>query len=163
MFLYDGTYKKGMMEWDLDNSTWRFSQIHCKGTELFGLSLPEFCQTFRKYIDDGTIVCGWYGGMNFHLAGSTRHVSAVPWRVFLLLGLFQLLSITVILIIMFGLTPTKKNMMAYLKMTHLTSLAKTNIVVCLRNVTRRLSHRCVHLLLRKLTIFPLMLRVGLWF
>lgn len=78
MFLYDGTYKKGMMEWDLDNSTWRFSQIHCKGTELFGLSLPEFCQTFQKYIDDGTIVCGWYGGMNFHLAGSTRHVSAVP-------------------------------------------------------------------------------------
>jgi hypothetical protein len=42
------------------------------GTELFGILLPNFCNEFQKYIDDGTIL----SGKNFTNAGSTRHVSA---------------------------------------------------------------------------------------
>jgi hypothetical protein len=50
------------MEWDINNSTWRFSQRRRNGTEWFGISLPDFCQTFQQHIDDGTIVPGWHGG-----------------------------------------------------------------------------------------------------
>lgn len=76
MYLHKGVYKKGIMEWDLDNSTWRFSQRRRNGTELFGVSLPNFCQSFQKYIDDGTLIPGWHGGNNFTPAGIFQHVSA---------------------------------------------------------------------------------------
>ncbi len=76
MFLHDGIYKKGFMEWDLDNSTWRFSQRRRNGTEIFGTTLSNFCQTFQQYIDDGSLIPGWHGGQNFHLAGVSRHISA---------------------------------------------------------------------------------------
>jgi hypothetical protein len=55
------------MEWDLDNSIWR---------QFFGATLPNFCQTFQRYIDDGTLIPGWHGGENFHTAGLSQHVSA---------------------------------------------------------------------------------------
>jgi hypothetical protein len=48
MYLHEGTYKKGFMEWDLDKSIWRFSQRRRNGTELFGTTLPNFCQDFQK-------------------------------------------------------------------------------------------------------------------
>jgi hypothetical protein len=76
MYLHNGTYVKGNMEWDLDNSTWHFSQCWRYGLEIFGINLPDFCQTFQKYIDDGTIAPGWHGGSNFTLAGSASHVLA---------------------------------------------------------------------------------------
>jgi hypothetical protein len=66
---------KSIMEWDLDNCTWRFSQRHHNGTELFGTTLPNFCQDFQKYIDDGTLVPGWQGIKNFQIIGPTHHVS----------------------------------------------------------------------------------------
>jgi len=76
MYLHNGTYVKGNMEWDLDNSTWHFSLCWCNGVEIFGINLPDFCQNFQKYIDDGSIIPGWHGGSNFTLAGSASHVSA---------------------------------------------------------------------------------------
>jgi len=48
MYLHNGTYIKGHMEWDLNHSTWRFSQCHRNGVEIFGITLPDFCQTFQK-------------------------------------------------------------------------------------------------------------------
>jgi hypothetical protein len=75
MFLKDGLYVKGVMEWSLDENNWRFSQCHKNGVELFGVTLPNFCQDFQKYIDDdGSIIPGWQSGHTFTIAGSTRHV-----------------------------------------------------------------------------------------
>ncbi len=74
MYLHNGTYLKGVMEWDLDNSTWHFSQCHRNGVEIFGITLPDFCQNFQKFIDDGTLIAGWHGGTNFHLVGVAQHV-----------------------------------------------------------------------------------------
>lgn len=62
MYLHNGTYIKGVMEWDLDTSTWRFSQCRHNGVEIFGIMLPDFCQNFQKFIDDGTLIPGWHGG-----------------------------------------------------------------------------------------------------
>jgi hypothetical protein len=76
MYLHEGLYKKGIMEWDLDHSLWRFSQKRHNGIEIFGIDLPDFCQRFQQYIDDGTLVPGWHGGQNFRLAGISRHISA---------------------------------------------------------------------------------------
>jgi hypothetical protein len=76
MFLHNGTYLKGHMEWDLDNSTWRFSQCCHNGVEIFGATLPDFFQSFQRYIDDGTLVPVWHGGINFQIAGRASHVSA---------------------------------------------------------------------------------------
>jgi hypothetical protein len=75
MYLHDGIYKKSFMEWDLDKSTWIFSQQRHNGVELLGIDLPDFCQTFQEYIDDGTLVPGWHGGQNFHLTRQARHIS----------------------------------------------------------------------------------------
>ncbi len=70
MYLHEGIYKKRITEWDLDTLTWRFSQHHRNETELIGVSLPNFCQLFQQYIDDGTLMPGWQGGgANFTLAG----------------------------------------------------------------------------------------------
>jgi hypothetical protein len=44
--------------------------------ELSGTVLPNFCQEFQQYIDDGSIIPGWPSGKNFTLAGSARHVLA---------------------------------------------------------------------------------------
>jgi len=76
MHLHNGTSLKGVMEWDLDYSTWRFSQCCRNGVEIFGITLPDFCQNFQKFIDNGTLIPGWHGGTNFHLVGVARHVSA---------------------------------------------------------------------------------------
>lgn len=62
IFLYDGTYVKDVMEWDLDNFTWHFSQCCGNGTEIFGITLLIFFQSFQTYIDDGTLIPGWNGG-----------------------------------------------------------------------------------------------------
>jgi hypothetical protein len=75
-YSHDGNYIKGYMERDLDNNTWTFSQRRKNGTELFGVTLPDFYKSFQKYIDDGTILPGWHGGKNFRIAGISRHVSA---------------------------------------------------------------------------------------
>jgi len=76
MYLKDGIYVKRLMEWSLDETSWRFSHRQKNGTELFGILLPNFCHEFQKYIDDGTILPGWHSGKKFTNAGSTRHVSA---------------------------------------------------------------------------------------
>jgi hypothetical protein len=62
MYLKDGIYFKGAMEWSLDETSWRFSHRQKNGTELFGILLPNFCNEFQKYIDDGTILPGWHSG-----------------------------------------------------------------------------------------------------
>jgi hypothetical protein len=56
MYLHKGIYKKGYMEWDLDRTIWRFSQHHKNGIEIFGINLPNFCQHFQQFIDDGTLI-----------------------------------------------------------------------------------------------------------
>jgi hypothetical protein len=76
MYLHEGTYKKVIMEWDTNALTSHFSQHRRNGTELFGISLPNFIQMFQQYIDDGTLIPVWHKGANFTLAGSTQHVSA---------------------------------------------------------------------------------------
>jgi len=76
MYLHEGLYVKGVIEWCLNNHSWRFSQRRKNGSEIFGVTLPQFCQDFQKYIDDGTIIPGWHSGKTFTVAGSTRHVSA---------------------------------------------------------------------------------------
>jgi hypothetical protein len=55
MYLHNGEYLKGVMEWDLDNITWHFSQRRCNGTEVFGVSLPNFSSSYQQYIDNGTL------------------------------------------------------------------------------------------------------------
>jgi hypothetical protein len=76
MYLSQGTYLKGTMEWNLDSRMWRFSQRRKNGTELFGVDLPNFCQDFQHYIDDGSLVPGWHTGKSFSIAGASSHVSA---------------------------------------------------------------------------------------
>jgi hypothetical protein len=76
MYLHEGIYVKGVMEWCLDNNTWRFRHRQKNGSEILGITLPNFCQDFQKYINDGTIIPGWHTGKMFTLAGSTCHVSA---------------------------------------------------------------------------------------
>jgi hypothetical protein len=76
MYLKDGVYVKRIMEWSLDDNNWHFSQRSQNGVELFDTVLPNFCQEFQQYIDDGSIISGWYSGKNFTLAGSACHVSA---------------------------------------------------------------------------------------
>jgi hypothetical protein len=76
MYLHEGTYIKGVMEWNLDDHVWRFSQHRKNGSELFGVVLPNFAQDFQRYIVDGSLIPGWHTGKNFHHAGSNRHVSA---------------------------------------------------------------------------------------
>jgi hypothetical protein len=76
MYLKDGLYIKGFMEWCLDTHSWHFSQRHKNGMELFGLVLPNFCEDFQRYIDDGSIIPGWHSSKTFTIAGSSRHVSA---------------------------------------------------------------------------------------
>jgi hypothetical protein len=76
MYLDEGIYKKGIMEWDTNTLSWRFSQHRHNGIDIFGVSLPNFSQSFQQYIDDGTLVPGWHKGANFSLAGSAQHVSA---------------------------------------------------------------------------------------
>jgi len=89
MYLHNGTYLKGHMEWDLDNSTWRFSQCRHNGIEIFGVTLPDFCQSFQRYINDGTLVPGWHGGTNFQIAGRASHVSATTLSCHIPLGLLS--------------------------------------------------------------------------
>jgi hypothetical protein len=48
MFLKDGVYIKGIMEYDLDKTTWRFSQQRRNGVELWGVSLPNLHKIFRN-------------------------------------------------------------------------------------------------------------------
>jgi len=68
MYLKDGLYVKGVMEWNLDEHNWRFSQCHQNGVEIFGIILPNFSQEFQKYIDDGSIIPGWHSGKNFRVS-----------------------------------------------------------------------------------------------
>lgn len=77
MYLSQGVYLKGTMDWNLDTNMWHFSQCHKNGTELFGVDLPNFCNDFQKYIDDGMLIPGWHSGKSFSVAGSTRHVSTI--------------------------------------------------------------------------------------
>jgi hypothetical protein len=86
MYLHNGTYLKGHMAWDLDNLVWRFSQRRRNGVEIFGADLPNFCQDFQKYLDDGILIPGWHGGSNFTPIGITRHLSADTLSCFLAPG-----------------------------------------------------------------------------
>jgi hypothetical protein len=80
MYLSQGTYVKGIMEWNLDKHLWRFSQWRKNGVKFFGVDLLNFCQDFQKYIDDGSLVPGWHSGKSFLLAGSTCHISATDLK-----------------------------------------------------------------------------------
>jgi hypothetical protein len=77
LYLHNGTYTKGVMEWCLDNNTWRFSHQRKNGSEIFGVTLPNFCLDFQKYIDDGSIIPGWHSGKTFTITSSSHHVSAM--------------------------------------------------------------------------------------
>ncbi len=70
MFLKDGLYVKGVMEWSLDENTWHFSHCHKNGVEIFGVALPIFFHNFQNYIDYGTIIPGWQSGKTFSIAGT---------------------------------------------------------------------------------------------
>jgi hypothetical protein len=76
MYLHQGTYLKSTMEWNLDSNMSQFSQHRKNGLELFGANLPNYCQDFKKYINDGTLVPGWHSSKSFLIAGSSSHVSA---------------------------------------------------------------------------------------
>ena len=81
MYLRDGTYIKGIMEFDLDNSSWRFSQRKRNGDEIWGTTIPHLARDFQLYIDDGTLVPGWHTQTHFLQSTHTpiacaNHVSA---------------------------------------------------------------------------------------
>jgi len=75
MFLRDGEYIKGCMEYDLDSKLWQFAQRRRNGDELWSIALPNFLQTFQKYIDEGLLIPGHHNNAGF-LRGSANHVSA---------------------------------------------------------------------------------------
>jgi hypothetical protein len=80
MYLSQGTYVKGIMEWNLDKLLRHFSQRWKNGVEIFGVDLPNFCQDFQKYIEDGSLVPGWHSGKSFLVAGSSCHISATDLK-----------------------------------------------------------------------------------
>jgi hypothetical protein len=86
MYLHNGRYIKGVMEWCLDDSNWHFSHRCKNGSEIFGVTLPNFCLDFQKYIDDGSIIPGWHSGKTFTIAGSSQHVSATNLQSLMLPG-----------------------------------------------------------------------------
>jgi hypothetical protein len=136
MFLHNGSYVKGFMEWDLDNSSWRFSQRRHNGTELLGIDLPDFCQNFQKYIialsQDGTVV------RTSALQVKLDTSQLLPYNILTLQGQSPKLSITVTQTVTFGWTLTRKSMRDYVQMIPLTSLVKMN-------TSNYLYHPCVHL------------------
>ena len=73
MFLHEGEYFKGTMEFDLDTKSWQVAQRPRNGDEILCLSLPNFLQEFQKYIDDGIIIPGWHKHSNF-VRGFASHV-----------------------------------------------------------------------------------------
>lgn len=79
MYLMDGIYVKGVMEWSQDDNSWRLSHRHKNGTELFGILLPEFCKEFQKYIDDNTILPGWHSGKILHCWFHTPCIRSYPY------------------------------------------------------------------------------------
>jgi hypothetical protein len=81
MYLCDGSYIKGIMEYDLDRSQWWFSQQKRNGDELWGTSLPHLVRELQLYIDDGTLIPGWHTKTYFLQSGHQSlgqicHVSA---------------------------------------------------------------------------------------
>jgi hypothetical protein len=81
MYLKNGSYLKGVMEFDLDSSKWRFSQRRRNGTELWGVDIPALARDYQKYVDDGILIPGWHNHSYFSKAGNaqavtTTHVSA---------------------------------------------------------------------------------------
>ena len=76
MYLHNGTYTKGVMECCLDDNTWCFSHPRKNGSEIFGVTLPNFCLDFQKYINDGSIIPGWHSGKTFTITGSSHRVTA---------------------------------------------------------------------------------------
>jgi Reverse transcriptase (RNA-dependent DNA polymerase) len=81
MYLRDGVYIKGTMVFNLDTSSWRFSQCRRNGTEIWGTDLPQLSRDFQLYIDDGLIIPGWHNNSYFLQSGrlpvgAARHVSA---------------------------------------------------------------------------------------
>jgi hypothetical protein len=80
MYLCDGSYIKGIMEYDADCSQWRFSQRKRNGDELWGTALPHLARDCQLYIDDGTLIPGWHNKTYFlqsghQSLGQVRHVS----------------------------------------------------------------------------------------
>jgi len=81
MYLHNGTYITGIMEYDLDHSTWHFLQRKWNSDELQGTNIPNLAQDFQLYIDDGTLIPGWHNKTYFlqssnHNLGHAQHVSA---------------------------------------------------------------------------------------
>jgi hypothetical protein len=58
VYLRDGTYLKGIMEYDLVSSVWHFSQRKRNGDEIWGTTIPHLARDFQLYIDDGTLIPG---------------------------------------------------------------------------------------------------------
>jgi hypothetical protein len=86
-YFQDCLYIEGIMEYDMDNSTWCFSQQKWYGDELWGTSLPHLARDFQLYIDDAALIPGWHNKTNFlqssrrHLA---KHIMSLPRVCFLL-------------------------------------------------------------------------------
>jgi hypothetical protein len=75
MYLRNGEYIKGFMEYDLDHKCWRCIQKRRNGTESWGVDIPFLLRDFQLLIDDGTLLPGWHSSKTL-LKGSARHVSA---------------------------------------------------------------------------------------
>jgi hypothetical protein len=76
MFLRDGQYFKGIMEFNLDSKSWQVAHRRRNGDEIWSMLLPNFLQDFQKYIDDGLIIPGWHQNSNF-IRGFASHVCAM--------------------------------------------------------------------------------------
>lgn len=76
MCLHDGVYKKGFMDFDLDQKIWRFIQRRRNGTELWSKSFPNLVRDFQLLVDDGSLLPGWHAQNSTLLRGSASRVSA---------------------------------------------------------------------------------------
>jgi len=79
MFLKDGSYLKGFMDYDTDRGVWRFIQRRRNGTEFFGHDFSSLSKDFQLLVDDGTLLPGWHSTATLNsalLKGSASHISA---------------------------------------------------------------------------------------
>ena len=76
MCLHDGVYKKGFMDYDLDQQSWRFIQRRRNGDEIWSKAFPSLIQDFQLLVDEGSLIPGWHAQNSQFLRGSASHVSA---------------------------------------------------------------------------------------
>jgi hypothetical protein len=120
MYLHEGIYKKGVMEWDLDKSLWRFSQHRLVVNSLVSIFLTfanHFSSTlmmallFQVGMEGKTFISLVVLGMFLHL------IYSLVFRLVRLLKLYIQETPTG----KSGWTPTKRNTMVFFRTTLLTS------------------------------------------